>query len=85
MSNAEQTPLNWHRRFAAMERRISKLEGRLEGIDHLMEPDGWMGEAFTVLETHVNQKFSEIDQRFNALESKLDAILEHITGINRGS
>jgi hypothetical protein len=33
MSNAEQTPLDWHRRFAAIELRISKIEGKLDGVE----------------------------------------------------
>jgi hypothetical protein len=75
MSNAEQNPLDWHRRFAAMELRIAKVESRLENVDRIVEPDGWIGEAFNVLELHV-------DQRLDAIEGKLDTIMRHITGIN---
>lgn len=75
MSNAEQNPLDWHRRFEAMEIRIAKLEGRLDGVDRVVEPDGWIGEAFNVLETHIDQKFNEIEQHFNSMDSKLDTIM----------
>lgn len=85
MSNTEQNPLDWHRRFAAMEIRIARLEGRLDGFDHVIEPDGWIGEAFNVLEAHIDQKFSEIDKHFNSMDSKLDIIMRHITGMNRDS
>lgn len=92
MSNAEQNPLDWHRRFAAMELRISKIEGRLGGVDRVIEPDGWIGEAFNVLETHIDQKFSEVDRRFNSMDqrfdsmnAKLDIIMRHITGLNQDS
>jgi tetrahydromethanopterin S-methyltransferase subunit G len=92
MSNAEQNPLDWHRRFAAMELRISKIEGRLDDVDRVIEPDGWIGEAFKVLETHMDQKFSEVDQRFNSMDqrfdsidAKLDIIMRHITGLNQDS
>jgi DNA-binding FrmR family transcriptional regulator len=85
MSNAEQNPLDWHRRFAAMELRISKIEGRLDGVDRVIEPDGWIGEAFNVLETHMDQKFSEVDQRFNSMDAKLDIIMRHITALNQDS
>jgi hypothetical protein len=92
MSNAEQNPLDWHRRFAAMELRISKIEGRLDGVDRVIEPDGWIGEAFKVLETHMDQKFSEVDQRFNSMDqrfdsmdAKLDIIMGHITGLTQDS
>jgi tetrahydromethanopterin S-methyltransferase subunit G len=75
MSNADQNPLDWHRRFAAMELRIAKVESRLENVDRIVEPDGWIGEAFSVLELHV-------DQRLDTIESKLDTIMRHITGLN---
>jgi hypothetical protein len=78
MSNAEQNPLDWHRRFAAMELRIAKLEGRIDSVDRIVEPDGWIGEAFQVLETHV-------DQRLDTIDAKLDTIMRHITGMNRDS
>jgi hypothetical protein len=76
MSNADQNPLDWHRRFAAMELRIAKLEGRIDSVDRIVEPDGWIGEAFQVLETHV-------DQRLDTIDAKLDTIMRHITGMNR--
>lgn len=75
MSDAEQNLLDWHRRFAAMELRIAKVESRLENVDRIVEPDGWIGEAFNVLELHV-------DQRLDAIDGKLDTIMRHITGIN---
>jgi hypothetical protein len=78
MSNADQNPLDWHRRFAAMELRIAKLEGRIDSVDRIVEPDGWIGEAFQVLETHV-------DQRLDTIDAKLDIIMRHITGMNRDS
>jgi hypothetical protein len=78
MSNAEQNPLDWQRRFAAIELRIAKIEGRLDSVDRIVEPDGWIGEAFQVLETHV-------DQRLDTIDAKLDTIMRHITGINRDS
>ncbi|HEY9826060.1 MAG TPA: hypothetical protein V6D19_11465 [Stenomitos sp.] len=85
MSNPEQNPLDWHRRFAAMELQISKLENRLDGVDQALEPNGWIGEAFNVLESHIDQRLDAIDQRFNSMDSKLDTIMRHITGLNRDS
>jgi SAM-dependent MidA family methyltransferase len=70
--------------------RISKIEGRLDDVDRVIGPDGWIGEAFNVLETHIDQKFSEVDQRFNSvdqrfdsMDAKLDIIMGHITGLNQ--
>jgi hypothetical protein len=75
MSNTEQNPLDWHRRLAAMELRILRIEGRFDSVDRVIEPDGWIGEAFQVLETHV-------DQRLDTIDAKLDTIMRHITGMN---
>lgn len=63
-----------YRRLAALERRVNKLESGLQEIDHVIDPQGWIGEAFNLLENHV-------DSRFESLEAKLDTILRHITGV----
>jgi hypothetical protein len=76
ISNADQNPLDWYRRLAAMELRIAKIEDRLDRVDQVIEPDGWIGEALDVLETHVNQRFDEVN-------AKLDTTMRYIKGINR--
>lgn len=83
MSNAEQNPLDWHLRFAALERRIVKLESNFQEVDRIVDPEGWIGEAFNVLESHVDRRLDVIDQRLNSMDSKLDTIMRHITGMNR--
>jgi uncharacterized coiled-coil protein SlyX len=65
--------LDWQRRVAAIERRVAKLESGLQEIDHVVDPQGWIGEAFETLEHHV-------DSRMDVLETKLDTILQHLTG-----
>ncbi|WP_404785504.1 hypothetical protein [Altericista sp. CCNU0014] len=83
MSNAEQNPLDIYLRFAALERRVTKLESSLQEIDRIVDPQGWIGEAFNVLESHVDRRFDTIDHRLDSMDSKIDTILQHITGINR--
>ena len=83
MSNAEHNPLDWHLRFAALERRITKLEAGLQEMDRIVDPEGWIGEAFNVLESHIDQRLSSIDERLDSMDSKLDTIMRHITGMNR--
>lgn len=83
MSNAEQNPLDIHLRFAALERRITKLEAGLQEMDRIVDPEGWIGEAFNVLESHLDQRLDRIDKRFDSMDSKLDTIMRHITGMNR--
>lgn len=65
--------LDWQRRLAALERRVNKLEGGMQELDNVVDPQGWIGEAFTTLERHV-------DTRMDTLDAKLDTILQHITG-----
>jgi hypothetical protein len=83
MSNAEQNPLDIYLRFAALERRVTKLESNLQEIDRIVDPQGWIGEAFNVLESHVDSRLDAIDHRLNTMDTKIDTILQHITGINR--
>jgi hypothetical protein len=78
MSNAEQNPLDIHLRFAALERRITKLEAGLQEMDRIVDPEGWIGEAFNVLESHLDQRLDRIDQRFDSMDSKLDTIMRHL-------
>ncbi len=77
-----QNPLDWHLRFAALERRITKLESNFQEIDRIVDPEGWIGEAFNVLESHVDQRLDTIHQRLSSMDSKLDTIMRHITGLN---
>ena len=83
MSNPEQNPLDWYLRFASLERRITRLESAQQEMDRIIDPEGWIGEAFNVLETHIDQKFDEVDGRLNSMDSKLNIIMRHITGINQ--
>lgn len=64
-----------YRRLAALEGRVNKLEAGMQEIDRVVDPQGWIGEAFHVMEEHMDNKFKEID-------AKLDLILRHITGID---
>jgi hypothetical protein len=65
--------LEWQKRLAALERRVAKLELGIQELDSVVDPQGWIGEAFTVLDVHV-------DTRLDSLEAKLDTILQHLTG-----
>jgi hypothetical protein len=81
MSNADQNPLDIHRRFAALERRITKLEAGLQEVDRVVDPEGWIGEAFELME----RELSEVKQDVKSIDRKIDTILQHITGMNRES
>jgi len=60
-------------RLAALESRVDKLESGMQERDRVVDPQGWIGEAFHVMEEHMDNKFKEID-------AQLDLILRHITG-----
>jgi DNA repair exonuclease SbcCD ATPase subunit len=68
--------LDWQRRVSAIERHVAKLELELQEIEHIVDPQGWIGEAFKTLEHHV-------DSRMDTLESKLDAFLQRLTGYKK--
>lgn len=75
-----------YRRLAALERRVNKLEAGMQELDHVVDPQGWIGEAFHVMETHMDTQFKAMDAKFEAkfeeMDAKLDVILRHIAGID---
>jgi hypothetical protein len=76
MTNADQNPLDTHRRFAALERRITKLESGFQEIDRVVDPEGWIGEAFELME----RDLSEVKQDVKSIDRKIDTLLQHIQG-----
>ena len=82
MTNSDPSPLDIQRRFAALERRITKLEMSVGEIDRIVDPEGWIGEAFEAMETHMDQKLGEMKAQMESMDSKLDVIMRHITGMN---
>ena len=82
MTNSDPSPLEIHKRFAALERRITKLEMSVGEIDRIVDPEGWIGEAFEAMETHMDQKLGEMKAQMDSMDSKLDTIMRHITGMN---
>lgn len=71
-----------YRRLAALERRVNKLEAGMQEIDRVVDPQGWIGEAFHLLEEHVDAKFDAVDARFAEVDAKLDTILRHLTSMD---
>lgn len=49
-----------HREIAELKRRVSKLEYGLQEIDQVVDPKGWIGEAFTLFEEDVDENFAKI-------------------------
>ena len=78
MTNSDPSNLEIQNRFAAMERRITKMEMTVGEIDRVIDPEGWIGEAFEVLD----KDLTEMKTQMNSMDSKLDTIMRHITGIN---
>jgi uncharacterized coiled-coil protein SlyX len=70
-----------YRRLAALERRVNKLETGMQELDRIVDPQGWIGEAFHVLAGHLDNKFQQVDQKVQTIDARLDLILRHITGI----
>jgi uncharacterized coiled-coil protein SlyX len=62
-------------RLAALERRVNKLEAGMQEIDRVVDPQGWIGEAFHGLAEHIDNKFDAVDSA--AINAKLDNILRH--------
>lgn len=78
MTNSDPSLLDIQRRFAAVERRLTKLEMSVGEIDRVIDPEGWIGEAFEVLD----KDLADIKAQMESMDSKLDVIMRHITGIS---
>jgi predicted RNase H-like nuclease (RuvC/YqgF family) len=68
--------LELYRKIAAIERRIAKLEDGYHELDNVVDPEGWIGEAFKLLTEDVEKVETKIEE----VNKKIDIILQHITG-----
>ena len=71
--------LEFHRRLSALERRVNKLEDGYRELDDVVDPKGWIGEAFELLEKDIDG----VKQELKEVNGKIDIILRHITGTNQ--
>ena len=81
MSNSDPSPLEIQKRFAAVERRLTKLEMSVGEIDRVINPEGWIGEAFEVLDKDVTELKQEMKREMTSMNAKLDTIMQHVTGM----
>ena len=70
-------------------RKISDLEQRLKTIELDVEPRGRISASFEAIEKDLDEIKSRItrleqntEHRFNRLDAKLEAILDHLMGIS---
>jgi|GEM_PF-952179 len=68
------------REIAELKRRVSKLEYGQQELDSVVDPKGWIGEAFERFEEDLEEKFGNIEARFETVNQKLDTILKRLTG-----
>ncbi len=71
---------DFHRRLSAVERDIKKLKDGYQELDDVVDPKGWIGEAFELLDKDID----EVKQEIKEVNGKIDIILKHITGIDKG-
>jgi chaperonin cofactor prefoldin len=80
MSNAESPRFyDLFRKVASLEKRLNRLEDSHQQLDNVVDPQGWIGEAFKLQE----EDLETIKADIKTLDSKLDIILSHLTGINK--
>jgi exonuclease VII small subunit len=75
------TDYDFHRKIAALEKRITRLESGFKELDTTLDPEGWVGEAFKVLENSLESRIDSLENKINSVENKIDIILKHITGL----
>ena len=78
-----------NKRINQHSRKISDLEQRLKTIELDVEPRGRISASFEAIESDLEEIKSRItrleqntEHRFNRLDAKLEAILDHLTGIS---
>ncbi|EAZ89565.1 hypothetical protein [Crocosphaera chwakensis] len=74
---------DFHRRLSAVEREINKLKDGYQELDSVVDPKGWIGESFELLDKDVEAVKQEISQLRQEVNGKLDAILQYLTGMNK--
>lgn len=77
MSDSSQRYNELFRKLAALERRVSKIEHGMSEFDAVIDPEGWIGEAFKILTEDVER----VEARIEQVDKKIDVILSHITGM----
>ena len=76
MSNAESSRFyDLFRKVASLEKRLNRLEDSHQQLDNVVDPQGWIGEAFKLQE----EDLETIKADIKTLDSKLDIILSHLT------
>jgi predicted nucleic acid-binding Zn-ribbon protein len=73
------------RKVASLEKRISRLEDGYQELDGIVDPEGWIGEAFKLQEEDleaIKSQISALRTEVNEVNGKLDVILTHLTGWN---
>ena len=79
-------------KMAGLERRVSKLEYGQQELNNVVDPQGWIGEAFEHLTedmeqgfAHVEKRFADVEKRLDELNGKIDIILQHLTGMSNNN
>ena len=70
---------DFHRRLSAVERDIKKLKDGYQELDDVVDPKGWIGEAFELLDKDID----EVKREVKEVNGKIDIILKHITGMDK--
>ncbi|MBE9076870.1 hypothetical protein IQ241_06105 [Romeria aff. gracilis LEGE 07310] len=79
--------LDWLRRLASVEKRLTRVENQLDEHDQILDPSGWISEAFELQQREIEEvkgKLETIEAEVKSNGSKLDAILQRLTGTLEG-
>lgn len=78
MSNSESNRFyDLFRKVASLEKRLNRLEDNYHQLDNIVDPQGWIGEAFKLQEEDLDTIKADI----KTLDRKLDILIQHITGV----
>ncbi len=84
MPNPESTRFyDLFRKVASLEKRMNRLEDSHQQLDNVVDPQGWIGEAFQLQEEDFDTIKASLRDLRTEMNNKLDIILSHLTGIEK--
>ena len=80
MSEQEQ-----NKKINELNRRLTRLESLVKGLDLDLEPNGRIAKSFEAIERHLekrDRRFDRLEYNQNQANGKLDGILDRLTGLS---
>jgi hypothetical protein len=82
MTQSNQPERDLFTRVAQLEYRLNKIENTQAQLENTMTPGGYITEAFERVHQEIDEFRSDVTNRLDEQNRKIDIILQHITGLS---